>query len=453
MKIRIPNKVKYIMDTLLKHNYEAYIVGGCVRDMILGREPEDWDITTCATPEQVKSIFHRTVDTGIQHGTVTVLLEKEHFEVTTYRVDGIYEDYRRPKEVSFTSSLEEDLKRRDFTINAMAYNYNQGLVDPFNGLKDLEEGLIKTVGSAHDRFNEDALRMIRAIRFSCQLGFGLEDKTFEAIKLNCELIKKVSIERIREEFSKILVSKEASRGIDNLRVSGLLQYFLPEVLAMFGFDQRNPHHDKDIYYHTLMVVDNTEPKLTVRLAALLHDIAKPVTFSLDEKGIGHFYTHEVKGKEMCEYILKRLRYDNDTIKKVSNLVFDHMSRYSNLKKSTIKKVINRVGKENLEDLFNLQEADIKGSAPPFDFSGIHRLRIKSKEILEQKEPLNVKDLALKGDHLIKLGLKPGKLIGEILNYLIEKVLEDPELNKKEQLEEMALEYIEKSREERGKKDE
>jgi len=453
MKITLPPRVEFIINELEKEGYEAFAVGGCIRDSILEKKPNDWDITTNALPEAIIKTFKHTIPTGIKHGTITVMIDNLPFEVTTYRIDGEYTDNRHPDEVIFTSKLEEDLSRRDFTINAMAYNYSKGLVDPFNGLEDLREGIIKTVGNAHDRFNEDALRMIRAIRFSCQLGFHIEDKTFEAIKLNCELIKNVSIERIREEFSKILLSKEPSRGIENLRIGGLLQYFLPEVLTMFGFDQRNPHHDKDVYYHTLMVMDNTEPRLALRLGALFHDIAKPVTFTLDEKGIGHFYGHELKGKDMCEYILKRLRYDNDTIKKVSNLVYDHMSRYSNLKSSTIKKVITRVGKENLEDLFNLQEADIKASAPPFDFSGIHHLRKKSKEILEHKEPLTVKDLLLKGDDLIRLGLKPGKLIGEILNHLMEKVLEDPKLNKKDQLEEMALEYIEKSKEERGNENE
>ncbi|NLM36489.1 MAG: CCA tRNA nucleotidyltransferase [Clostridiales bacterium] len=453
MKIILPPRVEFIINELEKQGYEAFAVGGCVRDSILGRNPNDWDITTNALPEAIIKTFKHTIPTGIKHGTITVMIDNLPFEVTTYRIDGEYTDNRHPDEVIFTSKLEEDLSRRDFTINAMAYNYSKGLVDPFNGMEDIREGVVKTVGSPHDRFNEDALRMIRAIRFSCQLGFYVEEKTFEAIKLNCELIKRVSIERIRDEFTKILLSKEPSRGIENLRLGGLLQYFLPELLAMFGFDQKNPHHDKDIYYHTLMVVDNTEPRLALRLSALFHDIAKPVTFTLDEKGIGHFYGHEIKGKDMCEYILKRLRYDNETIKKVSNLVYDHMSRYTNLKGSTIKKVINRVGKENLEDLFILQEADIKASAPPFDFSGVHRLRKKSKEILEQKEPLNVKDLVLKGDDLIKLGLKPGKLIGEILNYLMEKVLEAPELNNKKQLEEMALEYIEKSKEKRGNEDE
>ena len=239
MKIILPPRVEFIINELEKQGYEAFAVGGCVRDSILGRNPNDWDITTNALPEAIIKTFKHTIPTGIKHGTITVMIDNLPFEVTTYRIDGEYTDNRHPDEVIFTSKLEEDLSRRDFTINAMAYNYSKGLVDPFNGMEDIREGVVITVGSPHDRFNEDALRMIRAIRFSCQLGFYVEEKTFEAIKLNCELIKRVSIERIRDEFTKILLSKEPSRGIENLRLGGLLQYFLPELLAMFGFDQKS----------------------------------------------------------------------------------------------------------------------------------------------------------------------------------------------------------------------
>jgi tRNA nucleotidyltransferase (CCA-adding enzyme) len=450
MNIKVPQKVEYIIQQLEKKGFEAYAVGGCVRDTILGRTPNDWDITTNALPEVIIKTFNHTIPTGIKHGTITVMLENEPFEVTTYRIDGEYTDNRHPDEVIFTTKLEEDLSRRDFTINAIAYNYTNGIVDPFQGTEDIRAGVIKTVGNAHDRFNEDALRMIRAIRFSCQLDFHIDEKTFEAIKLNCELIKNVSVERIRDEFTKIILSNKPSLGVENLRLSGLLQYFLPEVLLMFGLDQRNPHHDKDVYHHTLMVIDNTEPRLALRLSALLHDIAKPVTFSVDAKGIGHFYDHNTIGVEMSEYILKRLRYDNDTIKKVTSLVYDHMSRYENLRNSTIKRIITRVGEENLEDLFNLQESDVKSSAPPFDFSGIAYLKRKSQQILEQRQPLSLKDLAINGSDLMSLGVKPGKFIGEVLSYLLEKVLEAPELNNKELLKDMALQYIsENQKDERG----
>lgn len=441
MKLKIPEKVKFIIDELQKKGYEAYAVGGCVRDALLGRTPNDWDITTSALPEAIISCFSHTIPTGIKHGTVTVMIEKEPFEVTTYRIDGEYSDNRHPDNVTFTSNLKEDLSRRDFTINAMAYNGISGITDLFGGMDDLKKSIVRTVGSPNERFNEDALRMIRAIRFSCQLGFQIDKPTFDSIRLNCELIKNVSIERIRDEFSKILLSEHPSKGIENLRTAGLLQYFMPEILPMVGFDQKNPHHDKDVYYHTLSVVDNTEPDLILRLSALLHDIAKPLTFTIDDKGTGHFYEHNVKGVEISEYILKRLRYDNLTIKKVSSLVFDHMSRYSNLKDSAVKRIITRVGIENLDDLFRLQIADIKGSAPPYDYSGIDYLKNRCEQILEQKQPLSVKDIALNGEDIMKLGYKPGRLIGETLNYLLEKVLESPELNNKETLKEMAIDYI------------
>lgn len=441
MKIEIPRRVKFIIDELEKKGYEAYAVGGCVRDIFLDRTPNDWDITTNALPEAIMSVFRKTIPTGIKHGTITVLVEEEPFEVTTYRIDGEYSDNRHPDSVIFTSNIEEDLSRRDFTINAMAYSYTNGLVDPFNGTADLNKGLIRTVGNPDHRFNEDALRMIRALRFSCQLDFDIDKTTFNSIKLNCDLIKNVSIERIRDEFSKIMLSKKPSLGIENLRISGLLQYFLPEVLPMVGLDQKNPHHDKDVYRHTLVVVDNTEPNLIQRLAALLHDIAKPVTFTIDAEGVGHFYKHEIKGVEMTEYILRRMRYDNNTIKAVSSLVFDHMSRYSNLKESAIKRIITRVGEENLNNLFNLQVADIKASAPPNDFSGIDYLKRRTKEIIEQRQPLNVKDLVLKGEDILNMGVKPGKVIGETLSYLLDKVLDSPELNDKTVLKEMALSYI------------
>ena len=441
MELKIPDKVKFIIDQLGNNGFEAFAVGGCVRDAVLGRIPNDWDITTSAHPEDIMKCFKHTIPTGIKHGTVTVMLDRDPFEVTTYRIDGEYSDNRHPDSVTFTSDLTEDLSRRDFTINSMAYNTSSGIIDPFGGLADLKRSLIRTVGNPNDRYNEDALRMIRAIRFSCQLNFQIDEAAFSSIKLNSELIKNVSAERIRDEFSKILLSEHPSKGIENLRIGGLLQYFFPEALLMVGFDQKNPHHDKDVYYHTLSVLDNTEPNLVLRLSALLHDIAKPLTFSIDAKGIGHFYSHNVKGVEVSEQLLKRLRFDNMTIKKVNALIFDHMSRYENLKDSSVKKIITRVGTDNLFELFDLQVADIKGSAPPFDYSGIEYLKNRCEQILEQKHPLTVKDLALKGEDIIKLGYKPGKLIGDTLNYLLEKVLEAPELNTKAALEEIAIDFI------------
>lgn len=433
MKFILPDEVNLIIDTFYKNGFEAYIVGGCVRDCILERSPNDWDITTNALPEDMVKLFSHTVPTGIKHGTVTIVINKNNYEVTTYRIDGEYSDNRHPDEVIFTTSLKEDLSRRDFTINAMAYNNEDGLIDPFDGLRDIKNQIVRSVGNPDKRFNEDALRMIRAIRFASQLKFRIEEDTFSSIIHNCNLIKNVSIERVREELSKILLCERPSLGLMDLKNSGLLYLTLPEVIPCIGFEQRNPYHDKTVFEHILSVIDNSPPDLIIRLAALLHDIGKPHCFSVDVKGKGHFYGHEFKSADIAEALLRRLKYDNNTIKRVKVLVLEHMHRYSKLKTSSMKKFINRVGIDNLNPLFELQTADIKGSAPPFDFSTVEYMRSETGKIISQKQPLTTKDLQLDGEDLIILGYKPGKKIGEILNYLLEEVLENPELNTKRKL--------------------
>lgn len=433
MNISIPQEVNFIIETLKKNNYDAYAVGGCVRDSILKRTPNDWDITTNALPEQILELFEHTIPTGLKHGTVTIILNKLPFEVTTFRIDGEYSDNRHPDEVLFTNSLKEDLSRRDFTINAMAYNDLSGITDPFNGREDLENHIVRCVGDPNKRFNEDALRMLRAIRFAGQLNFNIDKETFASIKLNSQLIAKVSVERIREEFCKILLCDKPSSSIIALENSGLLEYVLPELRTSIGFDQKNPHHDKNVFEHILSVIDYSPKELSVRLSALLHDIGKPVSFTIDDKGIGHFYGHELVGTEISEAILKRLKFDNVTIKKVLILVKEHMNRFSKLKNSSLKKLMVRVGVENLKDLFDLQEADIKASAPPYDLSPVNYLRERTQKILEENEPLTIKDLAIKGSDLMELGIKPGKTLGDILNSLLEVVIEYPELNTKEYL--------------------
>lgn len=433
MVIRLPQEVEYIIDTLNKNGFEAYIVGGCVRDSLLARSPQDWDITTNAIPEKIIDIFDHTVPTGLQHGTVTVVLNKDNYEVTTYRIDGEYLDNRRPDKVIFTSSIEEDLSRRDLTINAMAYNYSEGLIDPYNGKEDLAQRLIKSVGEPDLRFNEDALRMLRVIRFSGQLNFHIDNNTFNSIIANHKLIKNVSMERIRDELCKLLLSSKPSEGIRDLHKSKLLTYVLPELVSCIGFEQYNPYHDKDVFEHIMSVLDHTPESLPVRLAALLHDIAKPQCFTKDEMGIGHFYMHHLKSADMGEDILKRLRFDNGTIKKVSILIKEHMSGYDLHRKVTIKKFINRVGVENLEDLFSLQRADILGHKEPHDLISIEEIKEVVDKILKEKQPLSVKDLAITGSDLIKLGYSPGKELGSALNELLDIVLLTPESNNKEQL--------------------
>jgi tRNA nucleotidyltransferase (CCA-adding enzyme) len=437
MKIQLTEDVSYILQRLNENSSEAYIVGGCVRDSLLNRQLKDWDITSSALPEEIVTLFEHTIPTGIKHGTVTVVINKNNYEVTTYRIDGEYSDNRHPDEVVFTRSLKEDLSRRDFTINALAYNETDGLVDIFNGVDDLKNKIIKCVGEADKRFNEDALRMLRAIRFACQLQFNIEEETYSSIFRNSHLLKNVSAERIRDELTKILLSSTPSRGIRMLQESSLLKHIIPELIESVGFDQKNPHHDKNVFDHIMAVLDNSPENLAVRLGALLHDIGKPRTFSIDKKGIGHFYGHNVVSAEMSEVILKRLRFDNSTIKKVLIIITEHMSAYNNMKNRTLKKFIGRVGVENLEDLFELQIADSKGHKEAADYSPILKRREDVKKILESGDPFTISQLKINGDDLIKLGFKPGKGIGIILKDLLEKVMERPELNNKDKLMEMA----------------
>lgn len=438
MNIILPAEVSYILNTLKDNGYEAYVVGGSVRDSLLKRTVGDYDITTKALPEDIIRLFPHTVPTGIKHGTVTVVMNKDNYEVTTYRIDGEYTDNRHPDEVIFTSSLKEDLSRRDFTINAMAYNETDGVVDLFNGAEDLDKKIVRCVGDADKRFNEDALRMLRAIRFACQLNFELEEATYKAIVNNSKLLKNVSSERIREELIKILMSSVPSRGIKMLLDTKLLDYIVPELKETVGFDQRNPHHDKNVFDHIMAVLDNSTENLVVRLGALLHDIGKPRTFTTDKRGIGHFYGHNVVSAEMAEVILKRLRFDNNTIKKVLIIINEHMSAYSVMKNKTLKKFIARVGPDNLEELFELQIADSKGHKVNADYSPIIKRREEVRKIIDQGEVFTVSGLKIKGDDLIKLGIKPGKEIGIILNKLLELVMSDPKLNEKEKLLEIVI---------------
>lgn len=443
MVIFYPKDVQYVIDKLTKNNYEAFLVGGCVRDILLDTKPKDYDITTNALPEQVMSLFSKTIPTGLKHGTVTVLINDTPYEVTTYRIDGDYKDNRRPEDVQFVSSLKDDLSRRDFTINALAYNNKDGLQDFFNGTEDLSSRLIKAVGDADKRFNEDALRMLRAIRFSCQLNFNIELKTLKAIEKNSSLILNISSERIRDELCKILTSPNPAKGFRLLNSTGILKYILPELQKSVGFDQKTPYHDKDIFEHTLSVVEKVPNNLTLRLAALFHDIAKPQCFFIGEDGIGHFYEHQKVGKDLTKNILKDLSFDNDTIDKVSSLVREHMSILFNPKSAAIKRLINRVGKDLIFDLYELQKADILSSAPPFiALEALESTKEKTKEILEADEPLDKSSLNINGNILMKsLNIKPGKIVGEIIDYLMNKVLDEPNLNNEADLLNLARDYI------------
>lgn len=434
MKIDLPDKVTYIIETLTEHGFEAYAVGGCVRDMMLGRKPMDWDITTSAKPEQVKELFYHTIDTGIQHGTVTVMLSCEGFEVTTYRIDGEYEDARHPKEVLFTSNLLEDLKRRDFTINAMAYNEKDGLVDAFDGQKDLERGMIRCVGVAEERFSEDALRMLRAVRFAAQLDFQIEEKTKAAIKKLAPNIAKVSAERIQTELVKLLTSNHPEM-LKTAYETGLTSVFLPEFDVMMETQQNNPHHCYSVGEHTLKGLEEVAPGKIERLTLLLHDVAKPSCRVTDENGIDHFYGHPEEGAKMAKAILKRLKFDNDTVNRVSALVRCHDESPA-LTMRGIRRAINRNGEEQYPVLFEIKRADLLAQSMldrDAKMENLARYMGLYKDIMAKNQCLTIKQLAVNGSDLIAEGIKPGKEIGEILKQLLEHVLDHPEDNTKEKL--------------------
>lgn len=435
MKLTYPKEVEIIFNELKNNGYSRYIVGGCVRDILLGKEPYDWDICTDASPEDVQRVFkdYNTIPTGIKHGTVTVVVNEKNFEVTTFRKDKDYVDNRRPKEVEFTSNIFEDLKRRDFTINALAYNEFDGLVDCFNGFDDLKNKIIRSVGNPNERFQEDSLRIMRGVRFSVQLEFRIDEETALAMTNNRNLLGNISKERIREEFLKILMIDKPSEGIRQMISLKLMDYVIPELIECVGFEQKNPNHNKDVFNHIMEVLDNIEKDPYLRLAALLHDIGKPRCFTVDETGKGHFYGHHKKSAEMAESILTRLKFDNKTIYTVKLLINEHMSRYEFLREKSVKKFINKIGIDNLDRLFKLQIADIKGSMPPHDFSNLEHLRDECTRIINQKEPMSVKDLDINGYDIINLGISQGKEIGDILNYLLDIVLENPGLNKTEVL--------------------
>ncbi|MDD7728646.1 MAG: CCA tRNA nucleotidyltransferase [Clostridia bacterium] len=431
MEIEIPSKVKTILDTLEKAGYEAYAVGGCVRDSILGRVPDDWDITTSAAPEQVKTLFRRTVDTGLAHGTVTVLMEKDGFEVTTYRVDGEYEDGRHPKEVTFTASLEEDLKRRDFTINAMAYNPTCGLVDLFGGMGDLENKVIRCVGNPLERFSEDALRIMRAVRFSAQLGFSIEENTRAALKVLAPNLKHVSAERIQVELVKLLVSPHP----DYLRTAyeaGITREFLPEFDACMETEQNTPHHSYTVGEHTLHSLVNIRADRVLRLTMLLHDIGKPAVKKTDENGRDHFKTHGPVGERMAHSILRRLKFDNETIKKVCCLIKWHDLRPAS-DAASVRKAVHIIGEDLFPLYLEVQRADMLAQSTykrEQKQGRLEKVMQTYEEIAARGDCVSLKTLAVTGSDLIAAGIRPGKEIGEILNRLLEEVLENPELNEK-----------------------
>lgn len=434
MKIQLPEKVNTIIQTLQEHGYGAYAVGGCVRDSLLGREPGDWDITTSASPDETKKLFARTVDTGIEHGTVTVLLGKEGFEVTTYRIDGKYEDSRHPTEVIFTRNLREDLLRRDFTINAMAYNDTEGIVDIFGGMDDLKRKIIRCVGNARERFGEDALRIMRGVRFAAQLGFSLEKETKEAMTELAPTLEKISAERIQTELVKLLVSDspELIREAYHLGVTAVI---LPEFDEMMRTGQETKYHRYDVGEHTVQAVCNVPPDKVLRLTMLLHDVAKPEMKTVDADGTAHFKGHDIRGEQKAKEILRRLKFDNDTIHKVTKLVRWHDYRMPAEKKN-VRKAMSKISAELFPMYLLVKRADILAHSMyrrEEELENLSGLQKCYEEIVADHECVSLKQLAVTGTDLIGIGMKPGKQIGEVLNELLRIVLEYPEFNNKEHL--------------------
>jgi tRNA nucleotidyltransferase (CCA-adding enzyme) len=431
LKLRLPGKVQRIINVLYQHGYEAYAVGGCVRDSVLMREPHDWDITTSATPEQVKELFDKTLDTGLEHGTVTIMIGREGFEVTTYRIDGEYLDGRHPKEVVFTPKLEEDLKRRDFTINAMAYSEHDGLVDRFGGMMDLQNRIIRCVGNPEERFSEDALRMLRAVRFSAQLGFSIDEDTRQAIKKLAPALKKISAERIQAELIKLLTSNHPEYFQEAYEL-GITKVILPEFDVCMECEQKNPHHMYTVGEHLIKSMTFIKRDKALRFTMLLHDIGKPKMKTTDEAGVDHFHKHASASCLMAEEILKRLKFDNDTIRTVTTLVRWH-DYHPEPKAPQVRKLIHKVGQEYFPLLMEVQRADLlaqSGYQLEEKARNWERVGLTFDHILNEEQCISLKQLAVNGKDLIDLGMKPGKQVGETLEMLLNMVLEYPQCNTK-----------------------
>lgn len=436
---------KYILNTIRKlesAGYEVFLVGGAVRDYILDIEPKDYDLATNATPDEIKKVFYnyKVIMTNHKFGTVIVLFNDNEVEITTYREESCYEDGRKPKHIKFSKSLEKDLSRRDFTINALAYNPNTGIIDLFEGLKDLKLRKIRAVGDPKVRIKEDNLRIMRAIRFSSQLEFDISgDLRYEIIDKGY-LLKNISYDRVRDELFKILLSRKPSIGINKLKEYRILKYIIPELIPTINFNQRNPYHDKNLFEHIICVVDSVEPLLELRLAALFHDIGKPSCFTIDNDGIGHFYGHELESSKIAYEVLKRLNTPNKIIEKTILLIEEHMGHTNELSEKAIRRLIYRVGEDNIFKLLNLQISDLKCTKKNRDIEPILKRKRDVEKIMEKIYVSRDSKLDITGYDIIGLGYQEGPEIGIILKSLKEKVIEDPTFNEKEKL----IDYIKRN---------
>ncbi|MCF2661233.1 HD domain-containing protein [Pseudoflavonifractor phocaeensis] len=430
----VPPQVNTALDLLAAAGYEAYLVGGAVRDYVReNRQGKDWDITTSALPEEVERVFagYRLIETGLKHGTVTVVIDGEPLEITTYRVDGSYSDHRRPDSVSFTRSLREDVERRDFTMNALAYNPSAGVVDLVGGVKDIEAKILRCVGDPDRRFQEDALRILRALRFASVLGLEIESATAEAAHKNKALLKEIAAERIQVELTKMLCGE----GIQEVLVkySDILAVVMPELEPMFGFEQQNPHHNSDVWYHTVKVVTNAPAEPVMRWTALLHDVGKPHCFSLDEQGIGHFFGHASKSTVIADELLQRLRFDNATRERITLLVKNHDTPLPSDERG-VKRLMNRLGSEAALQIVNIHRADTAGQHPDCAYRYVEFDEVKAmmQKVLDEQACFSVKNLAINGNDVLAKGLR-GKQVGEALQRTLNAVMDGEVPNEKNEL--------------------
>lgn len=431
----MPKNVDIAINLLQSAGFEAYAVGGCVRDSLLGKTPNDWDITTSAKPEDMKSVFadFHCIDTGIKHGTVTVVIDGEPLEITTFRLDGEYEDNRHPKSVTFTSNLGADLGRRDFTVNAMAYSKKTGTVDLFGGQNDLKNGIIRCVGDPDRRFNEDALRILRALRFASALDFEIEEKTAQSLLKNRALLGNISEERIAKELLKLVCGKGAKRILTDF--APVLFEILPELQPMYKNSHDNPHHCYDIYEHTLIAVESIDPEPTLRFAMLLHDCGKPAVKKFDENGVAHFYGHQRISAEISAQILARLKVSNKFRDEILFLVSNHdrWELYENTEK--MPRYLSKFGLDGVLNLLKVMRADVLAQSPEYRYrlDQIADAEEIAKNLAAQKPCLSLSELQINGRTLMDIGIPQGRKLGAVLAQLLDEVIDGVTKNTQEAL--------------------